>query len=199
MLFHHWESLPLPVLCRSPAEWVNCWCGCLYLLAGPPPPYTYDYDYEMYPTDLRLPPYTPTPPPRGANYSPPPPYPGYTRKWAVIWICRRSLRSSSWGEVRRPPSAGACMVSSGRKLTQKSWRTFRQSVWTAQFFSGLDHWCWAIWLVGHGWISPSGPQSHEGNRSCCCLHREYGAFSEDNCEHIKYRNASVLLPERTWL
>ncbi|XP_012670910.2 cysteine and tyrosine-rich protein 1 [Clupea harengus] len=47
---------------------------------GPPPPYTYDYDYEMYPTDLRLPPYTPTPPSRGANYSPPPPYPGYTRK-----------------------------------------------------------------------------------------------------------------------
>ncbi|XP_028835856.1 cysteine and tyrosine-rich protein 1 isoform X2 [Denticeps clupeoides] len=44
---------------------------------GPPPPYS--YDYEMYPSVLRPPPYTPTPP-RTANYSPPPPYPGYTRK-----------------------------------------------------------------------------------------------------------------------
>ncbi|KTF81979.1 hypothetical protein cypCar_00014922 [Cyprinus carpio] len=44
---------------------------------GPPPPYS--YDYEMYPPDLRPPPYTPTPP-RVANYSPPPPYPGYSRK-----------------------------------------------------------------------------------------------------------------------
>ncbi|RXN16619.1 cysteine and tyrosine-rich 1 [Labeo rohita] len=44
---------------------------------GPPPPYS--YDYEMYPPDLRPPPYTPTPP-RAANYSPPPPYPGYSRK-----------------------------------------------------------------------------------------------------------------------
>ncbi|KAK2908466.1 hypothetical protein Q8A67_004303 [Cirrhinus molitorella] len=44
---------------------------------GPPPPYS--YDYEMYPPDLRPPPYTPTPP-RAANYSPPPPYPGFSRK-----------------------------------------------------------------------------------------------------------------------
>ncbi|XP_062866686.1 cysteine and tyrosine-rich protein 1 [Trichomycterus rosablanca] len=44
---------------------------------GPPPPYS--FDYEMYPTDLRPPPYTPTPP-RTANYSPPPPYPGYNQK-----------------------------------------------------------------------------------------------------------------------
>ncbi|XP_016119437.1 cysteine and tyrosine-rich protein 1-like, partial [Sinocyclocheilus grahami] len=44
---------------------------------GPPPPYS--YDYEMYPPDLRPPPYTPTLP-RVANYSPPPPYPGYSRK-----------------------------------------------------------------------------------------------------------------------
>ncbi|KAM6945316.1 cysteine and tyrosine-rich protein 1 [Aplochiton taeniatus] len=43
---------------------------------GPPPP----YDYEMYPSSLRPPPYTPTPPSRTANYSPPPPYPGYNRK-----------------------------------------------------------------------------------------------------------------------
>ncbi|XP_067116806.1 cysteine and tyrosine-rich protein 1 [Osmerus mordax] len=38
---------------------------------GPPPP----YNYEMYPSALRPPPYTPNPP-RTANYSPPPPYPG---------------------------------------------------------------------------------------------------------------------------
>ncbi|XP_039894239.1 cysteine and tyrosine-rich protein 1 [Simochromis diagramma] len=44
---------------------------------GPPPPYT--YDCEMYPPSLHPPPYTPTQP-RSANYSPPPPYPGYTRK-----------------------------------------------------------------------------------------------------------------------
>ncbi|XP_028255368.1 cysteine and tyrosine-rich protein 1 [Parambassis ranga] len=44
---------------------------------GPPPPYT--YDYEMYPPSLHPPPYTPTQP-RPANYSPPPPYPGCTRK-----------------------------------------------------------------------------------------------------------------------
>uniref|UniRef100_A0A8C1XTP5 Cysteine and tyrosine-rich protein 1 n=1 Tax=Cyprinus carpio TaxID=7962 RepID=A0A8C1XTP5_CYPCA len=44
---------------------------------GPPPPYS--YDCEMYPPDLRPPPYTPTPP-RATNYSPPPPYPGYSHK-----------------------------------------------------------------------------------------------------------------------
>ncbi|XP_056308955.1 cysteine and tyrosine-rich protein 1 [Danio aesculapii] len=44
---------------------------------GPPPPYS--YDHEMFPPDLRPPPYTPTVP-RSANYSPPPPYPGFTRK-----------------------------------------------------------------------------------------------------------------------
>ncbi|KAG9349678.1 hypothetical protein AGOR_G00064510 [Albula goreensis] len=44
---------------------------------GPPPPYS--YDYEMNPHDILPPPYTPTPP-RTASYSPPPPYPGYTRK-----------------------------------------------------------------------------------------------------------------------
>ncbi|KAA8579600.1 hypothetical protein FQN60_006693 [Etheostoma spectabile] len=44
---------------------------------GPPPPY--NYDYEMYPPSLHPPPYTPTQP-RPANYSPPPPYPGCTRK-----------------------------------------------------------------------------------------------------------------------
>ncbi|KAL2102814.1 hypothetical protein ACEWY4_001982 [Coilia grayii] len=44
---------------------------------GAPPPYT--FDYEMYPADLHPPPYTPTPP-RAGNYSPPPPYPGYTWK-----------------------------------------------------------------------------------------------------------------------
>ncbi|KAF0044868.1 hypothetical protein F2P81_001397 [Scophthalmus maximus] len=44
---------------------------------GPPPPYT--YDYEMYPPSLHPPPYTPTQP-RPANQSPPPPYPGCTRK-----------------------------------------------------------------------------------------------------------------------
>uniref|UniRef100_A0A671Q8G3 Cysteine and tyrosine-rich protein 1 n=1 Tax=Sinocyclocheilus anshuiensis TaxID=1608454 RepID=A0A671Q8G3_9TELE len=45
--------------------------------SDPPPPYS--YDYEVYPPDLRPPPYTPTLP-RVANYSPPPPYPGYSRK-----------------------------------------------------------------------------------------------------------------------
>ncbi|XP_034007407.1 cysteine and tyrosine-rich protein 1 [Trematomus bernacchii] len=44
---------------------------------GPPPPYT--YDYEMYPPSLHPPPYTPSQP-NSANYSPPPPYPGCTRK-----------------------------------------------------------------------------------------------------------------------
>ncbi|NP_998047.1 cysteine and tyrosine-rich protein 1 precursor [Danio rerio] len=45
---------------------------------GPPPP-PYSYDHEMFPPDLRPPPYTPTVP-RSANYSPPPPYPGFSRK-----------------------------------------------------------------------------------------------------------------------
>lgn len=58
--------------------------------SGPPPPYS--YDYEMYPPDLRPPPYTPTPP-RAANYSPPPPYPGYSRKWA-------SSRVLSWEDAQ---------------------------------------------------------------------------------------------------
>ncbi|XP_035248804.1 cysteine and tyrosine-rich protein 1 [Anguilla anguilla] len=44
---------------------------------GPPPPYS--YDYEMNPHDILPPPYTPTAP-RTASYSPPPPYPGCTRK-----------------------------------------------------------------------------------------------------------------------
>ncbi|KAM4537775.1 cysteine and tyrosine-rich protein 1 [Fundulus diaphanus] len=44
---------------------------------GPPPPYT--YDCEMYPPSLRPPPYTPAQP-QQASYSPPPPYPGFTRK-----------------------------------------------------------------------------------------------------------------------
>lgn len=63
-------------------NWVVFWPACLLSIlfshTGPPPPYT--YDCEMYPPSLHPPPYTPTQP-RSANYSPPPPYPGYTRKW----------------------------------------------------------------------------------------------------------------------
>ncbi|XP_051561350.1 cysteine and tyrosine-rich protein 1 isoform X3 [Myxocyprinus asiaticus] len=58
-----------------------CICMCVKngrgARVGPPPPY--NYDHEMYPSDLRPPPYTLTPP-RDANYTPPPPYPGDNRK-----------------------------------------------------------------------------------------------------------------------
>lgn len=70
------------------------------IVLGPPPPYS--YDYEMYPPDLRPPPYTPTPP-RETN-SPPPPYPGYNRKWAEMSVSWRMMNETPvWAETALSP------------------------------------------------------------------------------------------------
>lgn len=110
------------------------------IVLGPPPPYS--YDYEMYPTDLQPPPYTPTPP-RATN-SPPPPYPGYNRKWAEMSLSREINKTPVWAETAVSPvwaDTRPWLWGTGESIHVETTRECEHFD-GMDFYWGLFYWTW---------------------------------------------------------